>query len=119
MSDILIRGMEMPKTAGDCSTKIDPETRRCIYTGKEFEETLSLLLFDRCDDCPLFEVPAHGNLIDRDAEQLKNKLKLIREAEVQIYGGGSWGFASKAQDAIYDAPVIIPAEWGEREKENL
>ena len=56
MSSVIVRGMEMPKTAGDCSVKIDPDTRKCIYTGKEFEETLSLLLYGRCKDCPLIEV---------------------------------------------------------------
>ena len=57
---VIVRGMAMPKTAGDCSVKIDPETRKCIYTGKEFEETLSLLLFERCKDCPLEEVEAEA-----------------------------------------------------------
>ncbi len=67
---VLIKGMGMPKTAGECSVKIDPDTRRCIYTGKEFEETLSLLLSRRCADCPLIEVPTpHGRLIDADFEE--------------------------------------------------
>lgn len=77
MSEVLINGMEMPKTAGYCSKKIDPDTRRCIYTGKEFEETLSLLLNRRCADCPLVEVQTpHGRLIDEDAlkEQIKTGL---------------------------------------------
>jgi hypothetical protein len=43
-------------------------------------------------------------LIDGDA--LMPKLKFIQEAEHQIYGKGSWGFASKCLTAIEDAPTI-------------
>lgn len=55
--DLLIKGKEMPKTAFECSTKINPEERRCNFTGKVFEETLSLLTQRRCADCPLVEIP--------------------------------------------------------------
>ena len=62
---LLIKGIEMPKTAFECSTKINPEERRCNFTGKVFEETLSLLTQRRCADCPLVEIPTpHGRLID-------------------------------------------------------
>jgi hypothetical protein len=46
--------MEKPKNVFECSVKINPEERKCIYTGKVFEETLSLLLDRPCDDCPFF-----------------------------------------------------------------
>ena len=45
-----------------------------------------------------------SRLIDGDA--LMPKLEFIREAEHQIYGKGSWGFASKCITAIEDAPTI-------------
>ena len=51
-----IPNMKKPKNAFDCSKKINPEERMCIYTGKVFEETLSLLLDRPCDDCQLIEV---------------------------------------------------------------
>ena len=41
-----------------------------------------------------------------DADALMPKLKIIREAEHQIYGKESWGFASKCITAIEDAPTI-------------
>jgi len=106
MSDILVRGMRMPQNCIDCRLSdrlIDNECPFISIDKRDYRHK-------RYEKCPLVELPAHGNLIDRDAEQLKNKLKLIREAEVQIYGRGSWGFAIKAKDAIYDASVIIPAE---------
>lgn len=57
---IAIPNMEKPKNAFECSTKINPEERMYIYTGKVFEETLSLLLDRPCDDCPLIEVVRCG-----------------------------------------------------------
>lgn len=45
-----------------------------------------------------------GRLVDADA--LMPKLRLIREAEHQIYGKESWGFASKCITAIEDAPTV-------------
>ena len=47
-------------------------------------------------------------LIDAEGSKLQTQLKLIREAEYQIYGSGSWGFAAKCEHAIEDAPTIQP-----------
>ena len=73
---IAIPNMDKPKNAFNCSTKINPEERRCIYTGKVFEETLSLLLDRPCDDCPIIDIvqckdckyfiTPYENLIDAD-----------------------------------------------------
>lgn len=53
---IALPNKDKPKNAFDCSVKINPEERMCIYTGKVFEETLSLLLDRPCDDCPIVEI---------------------------------------------------------------
>lgn len=45
-----------------------------------------------------------GRLVDADV--LMPKLRLIREAEHQIYGKESWEFASKCITAIEDAPTV-------------
>lgn len=64
---VLIKGMGMPKNCFNCSTKIDPENRRCDIDRHIFEETLGKLTTRRDDDCPLVEVPTpHGPLIDAD-----------------------------------------------------
>lgn len=62
---VYIKGMEMPKTAFDCSIKVNPEERQCIFTHKTFEETFDLLTERRCEDCPLVEIKEpHGRLIE-------------------------------------------------------
>lgn len=45
-------------------------------------------------------------LIDAEGSELQTQLKIIREAEYQIYGSGSWGFTAKCEHAIEDAPTI-------------
>lgn len=100
---VLIKGMKMPETAGYCSKKIDPDTRRCNYTGKEFEETLSLLIDRRCADCPLVEVPTpHGRLIDADA---LNTYDVSPIYEFCVLG--------VTEEDIGLAPTIIEAEGGD------
>ena len=47
-----------------------------------------------------------------DADALMPKLRFIREAEHQIYGKESWGFASKCITAIEDAPTVQPTIYG-------
>lgn len=43
-----------------------------------------------------------------DADTLKPKLKAIIEAETQVYGRGSWGFAVRCMEVVEDAPTIEP-----------
>ena len=45
-------------------------------------------------------------LIDAEDSELQTQLKIIREAEYQIYGSGSWGFTAKCEHAIEDAPTV-------------
>lgn len=47
-----------------------------------------------------------------DANALMPRLKFIREAEHQIYGKESWGFASKCITAVEDAPTIEERKTG-------
>lgn len=99
MPDILIR-MDMPQHCFNCSTKIDPDNRRCNIDGHIFEKTLSKLTCRRDDDCPLYELPEHGDLID------KNELR-------------KWSYEVKTNRGKYqrvinvvnipDLPVIVPA----------
>lgn len=63
MSDILIRGIEMPKRCLDCDFSIvygdccckDTEPYECEFNKNS-----------RPDWCPLIELPEHGDLIDMD-----------------------------------------------------
>ena len=72
---VYIPNMEKPKNAFGCSTKINPEERMCIYTGKVFEETLSLLLDRPCDDCTIIEID------DEIWEALKPKVETMSLAK--------------------------------------
>jgi len=66
---ILIKGMEMPKSCFYCPfrEKVNPDDYVCMALNKEFEETFSLIVGRRHENCPLVPVPLHGRLIDADA----------------------------------------------------
>lgn len=56
------------------------------------------------DSMKIVELPPHGDLIDRDAILQAERTKPI--AKMMMFGG-SYVFD---ESAIYDAPVIIPAD---------
>ena len=66
--DILIKGMEMPKSCLSC-----PMKEHCpLFNALHFNERLKMLDENRrVDDCPLVELPPHGRLgdLDRLAEE--------------------------------------------------
>jgi len=66
MSDILIKGMEMPKSCESCKfcwRGVSTGTF-CKINGKMISEGYAS--FDSRDiNCPLVELPEHGDLIDR------------------------------------------------------
>ena len=64
MSDILIKGMEMPKCCDECpmSQLINDNQYAYCHLLKEGTKVGYMLR-----DCPLVEVPPHGRLIDADA----------------------------------------------------
>jgi len=72
MSDILIRGMEMPKSCYYCPFMIGswgyspPHKARCVISGKDMPVDERGVQHDPVS-CPLIEVPPHGPLIDAEA----------------------------------------------------
>ena len=76
---ILIKGMEMPKTCGECELRNEEENHwgdivsiTCPIIGEDVEDYGWLVERKRHEDCPLVEVPEpHGRLID--ADELKTK----------------------------------------------
>ena len=110
MSDLLIRGMEMPKSCDECRIMALEDTN-CVaelYCGcpivfKAHPQGVG----HRPNYCPLIPVPPHGRLIDGD--KLDEYLKI---AAIMADG--------EAKEAYIDAraeartmPIIIPAEGGE------
>lgn len=99
MPDILIRGMEMPITCSQCPLCYD--YMMCSLRDGRFSHMGES--FDCCEmrlaDCPLVELPPHGDLIDMDK---------IRYTE--LYGGVEVTTANW----IDSLPVIVPAEREEK-----
>ena len=61
MADILIRGMEMPKGCAEC--KLNSDTICVLINGCIYDESNGS---NRRQDCPLYELPEHGDLISKD-----------------------------------------------------
>ena len=104
MSDVLIKGkgMKMPKNCLTCPFSIPSYDTtcidECILSGQ-----FPLPKDERSVECPLIEIPPHGDLIDRDA------LVKTLDGELNWYCGR----ASSELHFIHEAPTIIPAEEAE------
>ncbi len=100
MSDLLIKGMEMPKDCAEC-----PIRNQEFYKHGRAFLGCSLCVswgsaISRADDCPLAELSTHGRLIDAD-----ELIKRLTE---------SGNYVSPAIMAyIETAPTIIEAEQGD------
>lgn len=102
MSDILIRGMEMPKGCSALTLKVWPDGQvEIIDTDGEWKTSEAI------------PVPPHGRCIDADAlhEELY-ALEYARENE-WLDGVREARGVDAARVALLDAPTIIPAEEGE------
>ncbi len=107
MSDILIRGMEMPKDCPFCPmahwNKFDALTGCNVVPGKKFvPETESEYWYSdhRPSWCPLVPLPAnHGRLIDADV------LSALVEEPIEV-------FTSRL--GLRCPPTIVPAEGGKK-----
>lgn len=120
MADILIRGMEMPKTCVQCDLKIyDPE-KRWNENGIEqigawvCKRTREIIWnTQRGENCPIFPLPeGHGRLGDLDAlsKEFERLAFLDWNQKAAPY---SWAYAySEAQAAVDDSPTIVPSEGG-------
>lgn len=86
MSSLLIKGAKLT----DCwnCPCVDGEYYECNILGKAIKSVRG-----RLDDCPLIELPDHGDLIDRDALNATDSWEWIR----------------------HGSPVVIPAERSEDE----
>ena len=118
MSDILIRGISIPRNCFECPlfTNCDAcEGHECgcgLLGGIGYEEDISE--DRRRDDCPLHELPEHGDLIDRDA--LKHKF--CAHCDGYEYDTGACVDGDQdCMDAkiIMTAPVIVPSNKEETE----
>ena len=124
MSDILIRGMEMPKSCADCFLEDPYDGYNCRIIPKSANWGLG----ERPSWCPLVEVPTpHGRLIDADALEtdLKRQCKEVFRTDAvspddywitrnQAYNENLWKtWCESFYDYLKTRPIIIPTEDGE------
>ena len=96
---IIIKGMKMPENCTEC---------RFGYDGKCFAvKPFHRFFVDDPFECPLIELPPHGDLIDRDA-LMKDGWKLYKE----VMRMGGYAIHEKPLD-YQDIPTVIPADKGE------
>lgn len=105
---ILITGMEMPKSCGDC-----PVNMTVCKRGYEYLLAHPKLYNQRAEDCPISYVPPHGRLIDADAilKALNISGSMIDCAgckHMGNYGCKSGAWAAVCEELTH-APTIIPA----------
>lgn len=119
MSDILIRGMEMP-TSCPCELLGIGYDLYCSFAGgiparvKEYYECCQN--GTRPSWCPLVYVPEHGRLIDADALMLEIQEYIEEyswETDEHGWHNEKWCAMKEAAMAIDAAPTIIEAEEGE------
>ena len=116
---ILIKNMNMPTNCWACACyhrKVDDgyyDYDICQASGTVFNDGYASATGhkthidpskQRLDNCPLFHVLPHGDLIERKAAY-----------DSLLYGMVMTGYQSRALDCIdeYSVPTIIPAEKGE------
>ena len=100
MPDILIR-MEKPRTCADCHDADLPTAiawlgAKCPWAHGIIDPGVYDLRHGRHPDCPLHELPPHGDLIDRDAVQYTYSLQ-----------GGVLMTSNKILEKL---PTVVPAE---------
>lgn len=104
---VLIKGMKMPENCFHCRfSRWDVEGGFCDLLNEDAD-----MRFKRHDDCPLIEVPDHGDLIERDRlhHDLKadaiDKFALLDDTYLRYLEG-----LEKAEELLLGATVVIPAE---------
>ena len=106
---VLIKGLDMPDCCWNCPC-LDGEYGECNISGQKIKGD-----GERIADCPLIELPDHGDLIDRDA--LMTRLGMAMDCEgcpnrTALYFCGLPREVMEVCDELENAPVVITAERG-------
>ena len=117
---VLIKGMEMPTNCWFCSVKSwDDDEYVCPFSGHTVKSGDAGA--NRHEDCPLIEIPYHGDLIDKNRmiDVLHTGRKCVSELQKGAEDEKSISFCQGAMVGYTDsivaldgAPVIIPSEKG-------
>ena len=92
---VIVKGMEMPKNCQECGLYIEGA---CYAKG--YRDYRRIMDKSKPDDCPLIELPPHGDLVDRN--------ELLAEYDRQHDGE-----AGKARKIMEQAKAVIEAEGSE------
>ena len=111
---VLIKGMKMPKNCDACPMFY--ECRLCALTDDHASSIEWKTEEKRMPNCPLIELPDHGDLIDRDALRKEWKFsESCNRCERDAYRCQYYEEMSPMDvcGMLDDAPVVIPAERSE------
>lgn len=101
---VVIRGMGIPKTCGDCPC-YETEEGFCRVTYDD----VSCLQISKQGNCPLVELPAqHGRLID--AYELTIEILKLQKYRFSIEDSEIFVSRKAVMQAISDNPTVIEAE---------
>ena len=105
---VIIKNMEMPTSCEDCPCAYFTEGAHHDYCqALGYDSEIKYGSEWKLDNCPLFPVPKHGDLIDRDALTLPTNLNDWNSVAKYIAN------ITDVWKAIDNAPTIIPEEDGE------
>lgn len=101
---ILIKGAMPPSGCAFCHFNVD--SKCALIPGCNYDETNG---WQRRDDCPLVELPAHGDLIDREYAIASACSGIIR-ALPTTEDGEDWIRVEEVRQSLKSVPAVIPAE---------
>lgn len=103
---ILIKGIKMPKTCGECRFSVDGW---CYAFASNDDQPGYIKSYEKAKWCPLIKVPPHGRLIDADAffKDVCNSIENMTKLGVGVDADFLW---AKLNDALDNAPTVIPAD---------
>lgn len=103
---VLIKGMEMPKSCFDCDML---ELSGVVGCKHAYDTNNSE--WGRALNCPLIELPDHGDLIDRDIVDRMAVRAWMRNSD------GNDAMAELIEKIRVEVPAVIPAERSEDEQQ--
>lgn len=125
---VLIKDMETPETCDMCPMLVfiekgDDHDAFCYCKLSNWKKSCTpnpMAIFEarrfRHLDCPLIELPPHGDLIDRDALNIDISESVVFTVAKNRPSAEMRG-AFKVLDRLEIAPTIIPAEPSEEQRE--